>query len=227
MALRRGRIAPAVIWLALAVTGLVLPGVGPALFAQSQPAASAPDPAALPARDSHQRFLIAADPYLSSERSQQKFGKKHPYGAGVLAVDVYLRNDGDSPVKVTFDTIELRLRTPGGERLRLEALDALGAADAIVAPHGPNLQGRRSPLPGSSPVKKNKEVQKMAQSLESLILPGDVVAPHATVHGFVFFDLGGHFDWLDRSVLYVPDVNRIPSQEKLFYFEIDLAPALR
>src|SRR5271155_5011022 len=68
------------------------------LYGQTQ-AASA-DAAKLPAHDSHQGLLIAADPYLTSERSQEKFGKKHPYGAGLLALEVFLRNETDGPLQI-------------------------------------------------------------------------------------------------------------------------------
>jgi hypothetical protein len=197
------------------------------IVAQSQ-APPALDPATLSARDSHQGLLIAADPYLTSDRSQQKFGKKHPHGVGILAIDVYLRNDTNDPIQITLDTIELGISPPQGPRQRLEPLTADEAAMQIVLPQGPNVQARRKPIPGTSAAKgKSKDIRKMADELRPQMLPGDMVGPHATIHGFLFFDVSGHFDWLTKGVLYVPDARRIPSKEKLFFFEVDLGPAVR
>jgi hypothetical protein len=205
-----------------------------ALVAAAHPASSrsvvqapplpATDPAALPAHDSHQGLLIAADPYLTSERSQQKFGKKNPYSAGLLAIDVYLRNDTDGPLQVGLDTIELDLAVPGQSRQRLEPLTAEDAAFRIVLPNGPAPRGRRGPIPGIGGG-KTKEVAKMEDSLRSLMLPGDLVGPHNTVHGFVIFDMAHHFEDVAHATLYIPDVSRFGSGEKLFFFEIDLGPA--
>src|SRR5713101_6299554 len=55
------------------------------------------DPASLPARDSHEGLLIAADPYQDATRYKTRFGKKNPYDAGILAIEVYFRNDNDKP----------------------------------------------------------------------------------------------------------------------------------
>jgi len=60
-----------------------------------------------------------------------------------------------------------------------------------------------------------------------LMLQSDLVGPHNTIHGFVMFDIARHFEDTERSTLYIPDVSRFGSGEKLFFFEIDLRPATR
>src|SRR5690242_700669 len=75
----------------------------PAAAAQGQtstPAkAGSADPAALPTtRDSHQGLLVAADPYTSSDRYKEKFGKHTPYEGGLIAIDLFFRNDNDLPI---------------------------------------------------------------------------------------------------------------------------------
>jgi hypothetical protein len=195
---------------------------------QQQPAPPKPTDAAgaLPAHDLHQGLLIAADPVLTSDRSQQIFGKKHPYHAGILALDVYLRNDSDGPMKVELSTFELKVAPPGQSRQRIEPLTAEETAYRIILPDGPDPRPKRSPIPGmGGPSKKSKEVAKMEDSLRGQMLSGDVVGPHGTIHGFVFFDVGGHFGSMKSATLVVPDVSRIPSGEKLFFFEVDLGPA--
>ena len=183
------------------------------------------DPGKLGARDDHQGLLIAADPYLTSERSEQQFGKKHPYGVGILAVDVYLQNNSESPIRVVLSTMAMEVRPPGGSRQKIESLSTEEAAERMVFPQPINPTITRLPLPPShGAVKKNKDVEKMEKSLAPRTL-GDLVGPHATIHGFVFFDLAYHFDWVEKSTLYVPDVRRINPEEKLLFFELDLKPA--
>src|SRR5713101_934362 len=67
--------------------------LGAALAAALPQAPPQIDPATLPARDVHQGMLIAADPYTDEARSKAKFGKKNPVDSGILALEVYLRND--------------------------------------------------------------------------------------------------------------------------------------
>ena len=193
------------------------------LEAQTPPPQS-PDPATLPAHDSHQGVLIAADPYLTNERSAQKFGKKHPYAAGLLAIDVFLRNDTETPLRINTDTIELQIVVPGQRRQRLESLTVQDVAYRIVVPNGPAPRGRRGPIPGVAGG-KTKEIAKMEDSLRPLMLQTDMIGPHSTVHGFVIFDVDRHFEDTENSSLYVPDVSRFSSGDKLFFFEIDLKPA--
>ena len=184
------------------------------------------DPAALPAHDSHQGLLIAADPYLTGERSEQKFGKKSPYSAGLLAIDLYLRNDTDSPLRINLDTMELRLAVPGQPRQHLESLSAEDAAFRIILPNGPAPRGRRGPIPGVGDG-KSKAVAKKQDELRKLMLPGDIIGPHNTIHGIVIFDVDGHLEDVRHATLYIPDVNHFGSGEKLFFFEIDMSSATR
>jgi len=188
------------------------------------PAPRSPDPATLPAHDSHQGLLVAADPYLTSERSAQKFGKKHPYAVGLLAIDVFLRNDTETPLRIDVDTIELQIAAPGQRRQRPESLPVQDVAYRIVVPNGPAPRGRRGPIPGVAGG-KTKEIAKMEESLRALMLQTDMVGPHNTVHGFVIFDVDSHFEDTENSTLYIPDVSRYGSGDKLFFFEIDLKPA--
>jgi len=189
-----------------------------------QTAPASPDPAAWPARDSHQGLLIAADPYITSARSEQKFGKKHPYSVGLLAIDVFLRNDTEAPLRINLDTIELRIAVPGQPRQRLESLTIENVAYRIVLPYGPAPRERRGPIPGVAGGKR-KEIAKVEDSLRYLMLQSDMVGPHNTAHGFVIFDVARHFEDAENSTLYIPDVSRFGTGDKLFFFEIDLKPA--
>lgn len=218
---RRARVvAPALAALLLAAQSFS------ALSGAQTPPPESPDPATLPARDSHQGLLIAADPYLTNERSVQKFGKKNPYSAGLLAIDVYLRNDTDAPLRINVETIELQIAIPGRQRQRLEWLTVGEVAYRIVLPSGAAPRRKRGPIPGVSGG-KTKEIAKMEDSLRYLVLQSDLVGPHNTVHGFVIFDIDHHFEDTENSTLFIPDVSRYGSGDKLFFFEIDLRPAAR
>jgi len=39
------------------------------------------------------------------------------------------------------------------------------------------------------------------------VVPANVIAPHSTVQGLLYFDLQGQFDLLNAAHLYVPDVS--------------------
>ena len=63
--------------------------------------------------------------------------------------------------------------------------------------------------------------------MRAAAIPSDVVGPKATVRGFLFFDIDHHYDWLTDARLDVPDVTFMLNNEALFYFQVNLAPALR
>jgi hypothetical protein len=53
----------------------------------------------------------------------------------------------------------------------------------------------------------------------------DLLPPHATTHGFVYFDIDGHYDWIPDARVEVPDLAFMNDPKPLFFFEIDLGPA--
>jgi hypothetical protein len=199
---------------------LLLP---PGAFAQS----AQPDPSAMPAHDVHQDLIIGADPYISATRYKGTFGKKSPYDAGIAAIDVYFRNDNERPIRLNIDTIELIISIPGENRQRLGPLAAEDVADRALLKADANPSPRRPfPFPRlSSNSGKGKAWQEMVTSLRSVALGTDVLPPHATTHGFLFFDMNHNFDAVRQSHLYIPDLAFMADNKALFFFEIDLAPA--
>src|SRR5579864_5064217 len=90
-----------------------------------------PDISKWAAKDMHQGFVVAADSYADAARSKEKFGKgADPYEAGLLAVDVYFRNDMKFPVHVDLSTIRLDVDDPNGLKFHLEELSLARAAIA-------------------------------------------------------------------------------------------------
>lgn len=193
-------------------------------FAQSAP----PDPMSLRTRDSHQDVTIVADPYLKAERYKKEvFGKDSPYPAGIVAIDVYFRNDNSAPIRLNQETIQLVISQPDRDRQRLDALSPEDVADRTLMKAESNVRVRRPfPFPGSSSESRHsKDWVAMTTALHAVALGTDVLPPHATTHGFLFFDLNHEFGAIRSSHLYIPDLAFMTDKKALFFFEIDLADA--
>jgi hypothetical protein len=184
------------------------------------------DPLALRTRDAHQNLTIVADPYLSNDRYDKvQFGKKSPYEGGIVAINVYFRNDNDSPIRLTLETIQLVISTPGEERQRLGPLSPEEVADRTLFAAGAKAPTpRRFPFPISgSGSSKGKAWDEMISSLRSIVLATEVLPPHATIHGFLFFDVNHQFAAIRHSHLYIPDLSFMADKKALFFFDIDLS----
>ena len=190
--------------------------------------AAPPDPMSLRTRDSHQDLTIVADPYLRAERySKDVFGKYSFYDAGIVAIDVFFKNDNDSPIRLNPDTFELVTSVPGQDRQRLGILSPEDVADRTLLTGNSNVRVRRPfpfPNPTNGPGHK-KDWVEMTTALRSVALGTDILPPHATTHGFLFFDVNHDFGAVRYSHLYIPDLTFMTDKKALFFFEIDLAEA--
>jgi hypothetical protein len=187
---------------------------------------SSADPTSLPARDLHQGLLIAADPYTSADRYKEKFGKHTPYDGGIIAIELFFRNDNDSPIRINLKTMQLLMGAPGGSRQRLEPLSPEDVADRVLAKPAKDPTPR-FPVPrvGPPPSKHDKNWEEFAVTVRSAALGTDLLPPHATTHGFVYFDINRHYDWISNARLEIPDLAFMNDTKPLFFFEIDLAPS--
>ena len=184
------------------------------------------DTMSLHARDAHQDLTIIADPYIRAERyKKETFGKDSIYGAGIIAIDVYFKNDNSAPIRLNGDTIELIISQPGQDRQRLGVLSPEDVADRTLLKAESNIhQHRPFPFPSAgSGSGHSKDWVQMTTTLRSVALGTDVLPPHATTHGFLFFDLNHQFDAIQNSHLYIPDLAFMTDKKALFFFEIDLA----
>jgi hypothetical protein len=185
-----------------------------------------PDPMSLRTRDAHQDLTIVADPYIRAARySKEVFGKDSFYAAGIIAIDVYFRNDNNVPIRLNTGTIQLVISQPGQDRQRLGALSPEEVADRTLLTANSNIRARRPfPFPGSSSSSgHSKDWNEMTTTLRSVALGTDILPPHATTHGFLFFDLNHDFSAIRNSHLYIPDLAFMTDNKALFFFEIDLA----
>jgi hypothetical protein len=199
------------------------------LFPSSALGQSAPpDPMSLRTRDAHQDLTIVADPYLRAARySKDVFGKNSFYDAGIIAINVYFRNDNNVPIRLNPETIQLVISQPGQERQRLGTLSPEEVADRTLLTANSNIHAHRPfPFPGSSSSSgHSKDWVEMTTTLRSIALGTDILPPHATTHGFLFFDLNHDFDAIRNAHLYIPDLSFMTDNKALFFFEIDLGDA--
>jgi hypothetical protein len=192
-------------------------------LAQNAPPA---DPMTLPTRDAHQDLMVVADPYLRAARySKEVFGKDSFYNAGIVAIDVFFKNDNNVPIRVNPGTIQLVISQPGQDRQRLGPLTPEDVADRTLLTADSNIRAHRPfpfPSPGSGSG-HSKDWTSMTTTLHAVALGTDVLPPHATTHGFIFFDVNHNFSAVRNSHLYIPDLAYMTDNKALFFFEIDLA----
>jgi hypothetical protein len=176
-------------------------------------------------RDAHQNLTVVADPYLTPDRYKGVFGKKSPYDAGLVAIQVYFRNDNDLPIRLNPATVQLVISQPGQERQRLDALSPEDVADRTLL--NAHVRATRPfPWPGSiTGTGHGKDWTEMVNTLRSVALTTDIFPPRTITHGFIFFDLEHDFDAIRNSHLYIPDLIFMNDKKQLFFFEIDLADA--
>ena len=92
---------------------------GQAARAQNNPAAAkdkqaTADPALALPHDHHDGLTVLADPYTDKARGKEKFGKANPLDAGILPVEIFLRNETDEPIHVDINTIQLEVQLRHG-----------------------------------------------------------------------------------------------------------------
>ena len=198
------------------------------LFPQQAPPSPPHGPAEMPAHDRHEGVVIAADPCLDAQCSKNIFGKKNPFEAGILALDVYIKNEMTQAVRLNLSAVRLEVPLSDGSTQKLEPLEARAVATLIVYPSGaPNpSSGRR--LPGGIVVPlHDKKVDQLSEQIRPRALDADVIPPLATIHGYLFFNLSHNFALASSSTLYVPDLRVIAGGKALMFFEVALAPAIQ
>jgi hypothetical protein len=187
------------------------------------------DLASLPAHDTHQGVTVAAKPLVTEAAYKAQFTGKTPYESGILALEVFFRNDNDKPIRLKLATMRLLLDRSGQPLQRIEPLTAEEVADRVLLKTPTDLRAPRLPLPGTRRPSsdRDKNWQEFAARTKAAGIPSDIVGPKSTVRGFLFFDVNNHYDWLSDARLDVPDITFMPDDEALFFFQVDLAPALR
>jgi hypothetical protein len=171
----------------------------------------------------HDGLNISVDPYADAERAKKAFGKADPLPAGILPVEVFLRNELDQPIRIDLSTVQLEVRPPGSARQDVDSLSAEEVAKVIVHPVGSATPStRRFPPIGLPSSGNDKKVESMTEVLRPLALDADIVPPMGMIHGFLFFNLSHQMSLADGASLYLPEAVIVPSNKALMFFEVAL-----
>ena len=176
------------------------------------------------ALESHEGLTISALPWNDPAQYKEKFHKKSPYAAGIVALQVTFRNDSDDSLKVSLERIRLNVSLSEDDRQALNPLNAEQAADVIMKPAAKNLTRSRFPVPiGGPKAGRDKKWNEVEEELREAGVRASVVAPHSSVQGLLYFDVQSQFDLLASARLYIPEIVAIEKNRGLMYFEIDLS----
>ncbi len=192
-------------------------GFAPILSGQANPQASRQaNPRDYPAHDAHEGVAIAADPYLERARAERVFGSYAPNKAGVLAVEIIVKNETAQGVSVNWPAVQLL----AGKRLELRALTMVELTYRLVGEPKTRqtVPSRWPPLPRS---KKSEQYEKARTALAPHFFETGTIPPGATARGFLFFDVGGEFQAVSRARIYVPDVKNLATGQPLMFFEME------
>jgi hypothetical protein len=175
------------------------------------------------ALESHEGLTISALPWIDAAKYKEKFTRKSPYSAGVVAIQVSFRNDSDDSMRVGLSHIRLTVHLDADNVQELQAISPEELAERVAKPAKDPTSRSRLPLPVPVPSGGGKgkasELQKEAQNAA---VPTGVIAPHSAVEGLLYFDLQNQFDLLQTAHLYVPDVVLMRGNRTLTFFDIDL-----
>lgn len=194
------------------------------LLANKEAVAQQPTSLKSSALESHEGMTITAQPWTDPALYKQKFHKKSPYAAGILALQVAFRNDSDDSVKVNLERIRLNITLSEEQRQALNPLTSEEAADVILNPSAKSLSNRRLPI-GGPKFGHDKKWLDVERELREAGVHASIVAPRATVQGLLYFDMRSQFDLLSTARLYVPELVAIEKNHELMYFDIDLSRA--
>ncbi|HEV1996308.1 MAG TPA: hypothetical protein VGR03_18380 [Candidatus Acidoferrum sp.] len=207
---------------------LILPFLAASLLAAPQGTSQQPSSLKTASLESHEGMTITARPWTDPALYKEKFPKKSPFAAGIVAIQVVFRNDSDDSMKINLERIRLNLALSEEDHQALHPLSPEEAADAIVNPGAkdPTKTRKKFPFPTGAPkVGHDKHWAEVEKSMEDASLQSSVVAPHSTVQGLLYFDLRSQFELLNTAHLYVPEIVAIEKNRGLLYFEIDLGRA--
>jgi hypothetical protein len=194
----------------------------------SNPSQDAPKTTPMKAQftDTHEGMTIGVEPWTQAIAYKQKFPKKSPFSAGVVALQMTFKNDSDESIKVDVQSIRLLLLIGEDNRQELSPLTAEDVADTVLlSNNGKDPTQRRNPLPipvGKPRPSRDKNWVELKDACQNAGVPSSVVAAHSTVVGLVYFDLRSEWDLLQNAKVYLPSLVSMSTRRPLSYFEIDL-----
>lgn len=178
------------------------------------------------ARDSHEGMTILVEPWTVATQYKERFPKKSPFNAGVIALQVTFQNELNEGMQLDLKSIRLLLVIGEDDRQELVPLSADDVADTVLLKNnGKDPTKRRNPLPipvGKPISSRDKNWTELRDAAQNASLPTNVVAAHSSVKGLVYFDLRGEIELLQSARLYVPNLVTMSNHTPLSYFDIEL-----
>jgi hypothetical protein len=205
---------------------LILPFLVSGLIAAPPGTAQQPSSLKTNSLESHEGMTITARPWTDPALYKEKFPKKSPFAAGMIAIQVVFRNDSDKSMKINLERIRLNVTLSEEDRQALYPLSPEEAADVILNPGAkdPTKTRKKFPFPAGAPkAGHDKHWTEVEKPLEEASVQSSIVAPHSSVQGLLYFDLRSQFELLNTAHLYVPEIVAIENNHGLLYFEIDLS----
>jgi hypothetical protein len=200
--------------------------IGALLAAAAHAQAPGPQPAPASVSDAHEGLRVTAAPWTLRGHYKARFPKKNPMDGGALAIDVALRNDSGQPLRVNLERIRLLLLPPEGDRQQLAPLSSEEVADLVfrAGPKDPTKASPRLPIPHIDPRSgRDKQWAELQQAADDASLSVEVIPPHETLHGLLYFDMAYQFDLLEDARLYIPEITVVGGDKGILYFELDLS----
>src|ERR1700730_1159852 len=138
------------------------------------------------ALESHEGLTVSATPWTDAAKYKEKFPKKSPYAAGILAVQVSFRNDSDDSVNVNLSSIRLTVHLDAQNTQELPSLSAEELVQAMLKPGGkdPTATRKKLPIPVNIPKGgKDKNLEELQRQAQEASVPTGVIGPRSTVQG--------------------------------------------
>jgi hypothetical protein len=176
------------------------------------------------ARDTYPAHLIsegitiAVEPLFQDSLANQVFDKNDMIASGIMPVAIAVFNDNGFPVEIECESIELI----SGEE-HIHSMDPRGAVAQLTRSKG---KGAWKPQIG---IKLGGGASEMLEDFEAKYFGGKTVAPKQARGGFLYFPVDNAKnlqDTLMNGSLYIPEIVRKDTGNKMMFFEIDLKPAI-
>ena len=172
-----------------------------------------------PSKDAHpnEKVTVAVDVYNTAPKDDIFI--THYNQEGILPILLVITNDGDQPVTLK----EIRAQWVTARGAKLEALDVEDVFRRVA-----HIQGSSNPrtvgpitLPGGN---KNKKAQQQLDEIMRAHFAAELVEPHTTRSGFLFFDVENVQQPVAGAHFYLTGA-RDGKGNELMYFEIPLISA--
>jgi hypothetical protein len=153
---------------------------------------------------------VAVDPYDTTDKAKDAFGKLNPYQQGILPVLVVIQND--SPKTIRLERIQAVYSGPN--RNKVEATPAQDVR-YLRGPRKPDLVTGPT---GGPRIGKSRKNPLDAWEIEGRAFSAKMLPPGQSAHGFFYFQTG-----LQRgSTLLLSGLTEADTGKELFFFEVPL-----